>query len=231
MLLPDRHRVPIGSPVPVAAVAAEVFDGGSDQAAVVLLAHGAGSRMDHPVHRGVANAIAAAGSTVVSFNFGYSEAGRRAADPLPALLDCYRGVAAWAAAQLPRRRIVGGGRSMGGRIASLLASDGHPFAGLVLLNYPLVASRRHGVSTPRTAHWPLIEVPVLFVHGTRDALFPLDVFEASRPLLHAPVTVHALADADHVFAVPKRAQRTPEDVYAEVGTAVGRWCATLEVHA
>lgn len=213
----------------MATVAAEVFDG-DGAGLIVLLAHGAGSAMHHPVHRGVANAIAATGATVVSFNFCYSEAGRRAPDPAPVLLGCYRDVATWAAAQFPRRPIVGGGRSMGGRIASLLASDGHPFAGLVLLNYPLLASRRNPCSTPRTAHWPSIEVPVLFVHGTRDPWFPVDVFTAFRSLLDVPATVHAVADADHVFAVPKRAQRTPEDVYAEVGDVVGRWCQTLQVH-
>lgn len=194
---------------------------------MLLLAHGAGSHVHHPVHRGVAAAIAAAGHTVVAFNFAYSEAGRRAPDAAGRLLACYRDVSAWTASQFPGRPQVGGGRSMGGRMASLLAADGHPFTGLVLLNYPLVASRSGADGAARTDHWPRIDVPVLFVHGTRDRLFPASVFEASRSLLQSPVRVHEVADADHVFGVPKRAGRDAADVCREVGDVVGRWLAGL----
>ena len=228
----EQHRVLIGDGGAVAAVSAEVFEPPGDPSGpVLLLAHGAGSRLDHPVHRGVATAVADAGITVVTFNFAYSEAGRRGPDPAARLQSCYRDVAAWAGAAHPGRPLVGGGRSMGGRMASMLAAEGYPFAGLVLLNYPLVGSRGGPGSPPRTAHWPMLRVPVLFVHGTRDALLPDDVFALHRPLLQTPVTVHVVGDADHVFAVPKRAMRSPEDVYAEIGGAIGRWMARLEVLA
>lgn len=228
----EQHRVLIGDPGPVSAVSAEIFPGaGEDDGPILLLAHGAGSRIAHPVHRGVAEAVAAAGTTVVSFNFAYSEAGRRAPDPAARLQSCYRDVAAWVAAQRPGRPLVGGGRSMGGRMASILAAQGYPFAGLVLLNYPLVGSRGGPTSTPRTGHWPDLNVPVLFVHGTRDALFPAEVFAGHGSLLQTPVTVHVIDDADHGFAVPKRAGRSSTEVYAEVGTVVSSWMATLEVHA
>jgi predicted alpha/beta-hydrolase family hydrolase len=216
----------------VSDVAAEVLGGDRSYAGpVLLLAHGAGSRLDHPVHRGVAEAIASAGTTVVSFNFPYSEAGRRGPDPAARLLSCYRDVGDWVASRFPGQRMVGGGRSMGGRMASLLAAAGYDFAGLALLNYPLLAARGGAGSEPRTGHWPQIEVPVLFVHGTRDRLFPPDVYAASRSLLHVPVRLHVIEDADHVFAVPKRAGRTAVGVYAEVGDVVARWLTGLEVHA
>lgn len=234
-----HHRVALRSTGAVASVAAEVWQPGGDPAhgdvpavaPVLLLAHGAGSRVDHPVHRGVAAAVAAAGHTVVAFNFAYSEVGRRAPDRTPRLLGCYRDVAQWAAAQFPDRPLVGGGRSMGGRMASLLAADGYPVAGLALLNYPLVASRGGPGTAPRTDHWPQIEVPVLFVHGSRDRLFPADVFEVSQSLLRVSPTVHVVSDADHVFAVPKRAQRSAADVYAEVAGAISRWLSVLPVPA
>lgn len=239
MPFPQHHRVALRSAGAVASVAAEVWNPPGDpahglvpaSAPVLLLAHGAGSRIDHPVHRGVAEAVAAAGHTVVAFNFSYSEAGRRAPDPVPRLLACYRDVARWATVRFGDRPLVGGGRSMGGRMASLLAADGYPLAGLVLLNYPLVASRGGPDAPPRTDHWPQIEVPVLFVHGSRDRLFPPDVFAASRALLRLPPTVHVVADADHVFGVPKRAQRGSADVHGEVAGVISRWLAALAVPA
>lgn len=211
-------------------VAVDVRDNDpGDDGPVILLAHGAGSRLDHPVHRGVAQALAGAGLAVVSFNFAYSEAGRRSPDPAPRLLSCYADVAQWAAARFPGRPLVGGGRSMGGRMASILAAQGQTFAGLALLNYPLVGAA--GAAKPRTDHWPQIDVPVLFVHGSRDRMFPDDVFVAARALLRPPVTVHVVDDADHAFAVPKRAQRAAADVYAEVAAAVTAWLATVAMAA
>ena len=120
---------------------------------------------------------------------------------------------------------------MGGRMASLLAADGAPFAGLVLLNYPLVPVRGGADSPPRVDHWPDIAVPILFVHGTRDRLFPVDVFTERRDLLDVPVTVHVIDDADHMFAVPRRAGRTPSAVYGEVAGAISDWAATTAVAA
>lgn len=215
------------APTSAGAVSVRVWEQGTSRGPLVLLAHGAGSNIDHPVHTGVCAAVASRGATVATFNFPYAEAGRRAPDSRSGLLTCYADVAAWAADRFGRP-IAAGGRSMGGRMASLLAADGHPFAGLVLLNYPLIGSRGGTGSPPRTAHWPDLTVPILFVHGTRDRLFPADVFDRQRHLLRVPVTVHAVDHADHVFSVPRRANRTADDVYAEVADAVDGWLATLE---
>lgn len=231
MPTPTRHSVSLTSDGSVAAVTADVWDG--DPAAgtpVVVLAHGAGSRVDHPVHRGVCAAAAAAGLTVVGFNFPYAQAGRKSPDRTERLLSCYRDVANWVGDRFGRG-VVGGGRSMGGRMASLLAADGYPFAGIALLNYPLVASRGGADRPPRTEHWPKLGVPVLFVHGTRDALFPAAVYDRSRHLLSVPVTTHVITDADHVFSVLRRTGRTREDVYAEVGQVLAGWLTTLKAAA
>lgn len=191
---------------------------------LVVLAHGAGSRLDHPLHERVCAAVADAGFATLGFNFGYAEAGRRSPDAMARLQSAYRDVVAWVAEQNPGRPIAVGGRSMGGRVASLLVAEGLQTAGLILLNYPLLPANRRADSTPRTEHWPDVHGPVLFVHGTRDRLFDEQVFAASRHLLRdADVTVHIVADADHGFAVPKRTGRTPAGVAAEVGQAVGDW--------
>ena len=164
---------------------------------------------------------------MVAFNFAYTEAGRRSPDRTERLLRCYRDVADWVAQAFSSRPIVGGGRSMGGRMASLLAAEGYPFAGLVLLNYPLVSSRGGPGSAPRTDHWPRLTQPVLFVHGTRDRLFPPAVYERSRALLTVPVTTHVIDEADHSFGILRRTGRTPADVYREVGRVVADWLAAV----
>lgn len=204
-------------------------DQASPDAPVVLLAHGAGAPADHPVHVGVCTAVARTGHPVAAFNFAYAQAGRRSPDRTERLLDCYRDAAEAVAAALPGRPILAGGRSMGGRMASMLAAQGHSFAGLALLNYPLIGIRSGPDSPPRVDHWPQLDLPVLFVHGTRDRLLPAELFERHRSDLPGPVTVHVIAAADHSFGVPRSTGRTAADVYDEVAGAIATWSSTLQV--
>jgi uncharacterized protein len=222
-----RHLIPL-STTAQPGVSAEVIGTGD---AVVVLAHGAGSRLDHPVHRGIAAAVADRGWTVLTFNFPYAEAGRRSPDHRDRLLDCYREVLAWTAEALGPGPIVAGGRSMGGRMASLLAAEGADLAGLVLLNYPLVGISGRSAGIPRVDHWPRITLPALFVTGSRDRMFPQPVFDAHRELLAGPVELHVVADADHSFGVPKRAQRSTDEVHGEVADVVDRWLTAAVVPA
>lgn len=234
MLLADvQMHIPVRAPQAVGAVSARWWapSGAADAVTqtLLILAHGAGSRLDHPLHERVCAAAAAAGVATLGFNFGYTQAGRRSPDPMPRLLSAYRDVVAWVREQHPGRRVAIGGRSMGGRVASLLAAQGLPTDGLVLLNYPLLPSNRRPGTTPRTEHWPDLSVPVLFVHGTRDRLFDAEVFAHSRHLLDSSdVTVHTIDDADHGFAVPKRTGRTAGDVATEVGQTIAAWLHRLE---
>jgi predicted alpha/beta-hydrolase family hydrolase len=205
-------------------VSAQRWDGGDASGPVVVLAHGAGSRLDHPLHQAVCAAVAACGHTVVAFNFCYTQAGRRAPDRMPVLRSCYDDVLAHLRSAFPGRGLVIGGRSMGGRVASLLVADGADVEGLVLLNYPLVASNAKADTPPRTGHWDHLEGPVLFVQGTRDALFDRDVFAAACGLLQrAAVTVVDIPDADHSFGVLRRTGLAPSEVYAQVGRAISQW--------
>ena len=233
LLTSTEMLVPVRGPQAVPAVSARWWlPHGESADTIVVLAHGAGSRLDHPLHERVCAAVAAAGVTTLGFNFGYTQAGRRSPDPMPRLLGVYGDVVAWARAQQPGRPVAVGGRSMGGRVASLAVAAGMSAAGLVLLNYPLLPSNRRPDSTPRVDHWPDLEVPVLFVHGTRDRLFDAGVFEQSRHLLDgAAVTVNTIDDADHGFAVPKRAGRSAAEVAAEVGGAVATWVRAQEARA
>ena len=185
-----------------------------------VLAHGAGTNMDHAFLVAVAERLAARGVAVVRFNFPYTERGDRAPDRAPVLEACYRAVLAQVRADLGGDRLVIGGKSMGGRMASHLAAAGEPLDGLVFLGYPL-----HPAGRPqqlRDAHLPRIAVPMLFLTGTRDALCPLDTL---RPILARlpQATLHVVDDGDHSFAVRKKSGRTAEMVLVELADATVGW--------
>lgn len=187
----------------------------------VVVAHGAGTAMDHAFLVAFADGLAARGVAAVRFNFPYTERGGRVPDRAPVLEACYRAVlAAVRADPALAGRLVIGGKSMGGRMASHLAAAGEPVDGLLLLGYPL-----HPAGRPRqlrTGHLSRIQAPMLFLTGTRDALCPLATL---RPIL-APLpnaTLHVVDDADHAFAVRKRSGRGPAQVMDELLTATCAW--------
>ncbi len=196
-------------------------------ATVVLLAHGAGGDMHHPLLIEVAEQCAADGLVAVRFNFVYAEAGRRAPDRMPVLERTLRDVAAWARGQQAWnvRRLVVGGKSMGGRAASrCVAAEGdeHLAAdGLVLLGYPLHPSG--DVTSLRTEHLGAIRIPCLFVEGSRDSLCDLALLLPALGAIAAPVSLHVVYGGDHSFHVPVRSGRGDEQVYAEISAAVSAW--------
>jgi uncharacterized protein len=164
-------------------------------ATVVLLAHGAGTDQRHPTIAALRNGLAAGGVTAVTFDYPFTAEGRRRPDPAGTLLACHRAVLAWARAEIGGTPVAGG-RSMGGRMASMLVAEGDPMAGLVLYAYPL-----HPAGRPdrlRIEHLPRIGRPMLFFQGSRDALARSDLFDRHvRGLPGAEVV--DLEGADHSF--------------------------------
>ena len=158
----------------------------SRRAGAALLFPGAGSAADHPSLLGIEEALAPL--PVHRRDFPYRREGRRAPDRAPKLLACVveeAGVLA-AAAEVAPNRIVLGGRSMGGRICSMAVADGLPAAALVLISYPL-----HPPGKPdrlRVEHLPRIEVPCLFVSGTRDPFGTPAELEHHTAAIPGPVT-------------------------------------------
>ena len=191
-----------------------------DDSPMMVLAHGAGSDQRHPLVAGVAEAIAASGHGVLTFNYPYTEAGRRAPDRAPKLLACHRAVTAEARRRYGSTPILAG-RSMGGRMATMLAAEGADIAGVVCLAYPL-----HPAGKPdrlRIEHLPGISVPMLFFQGSRDALSRSDLFdEHVRSLPNA--TVVDMEGADHSF---RGRGWTPVRVHATVVEAYGAWLESL----
>lgn len=163
----------------------------------LLLTPGASATREQPSLVALDEAVTALGVAVERMDFPYTRAGRRSPDRPPILLDAVRtGAAALAETSgLRPRDLFLGGRSMGGRICSMAVADGLPARGLVLVSYPL-----HPPGKPdklRTEHFPRLEVPCLFVSGTRDTFATPDELEAATAAIPGRVTHVWLDGGDH----------------------------------
>jgi hypothetical protein len=171
--------------------------------------------------RALADALAASGRAALLYDFPYAAKGLRRPDP-PAVLEATtRAAAALALEATGALRIVHGGRSMGGRIASQVVAGGERADGLAFLGYPLHPPGQF--EKRREAHLPAISAPMLFVQGTRDAFAREDLLLALLERLGPRAELHRVREDDHSFAVLKRSGRTPEDVLAEVSAALLGW--------
>ena len=186
----------------------------------MLLAHGAGTDQHHRSMVGISSALADRGFRVVTFNYPYAEAGRKAPDRAPKLMSCHAAVADQIAARFGGPLVLGG-RSMGGRMATMLVADGYPARGVVLYAYPLHPGGRP--EKLRVEHLPRVRVPMLFFQGSRDALSRPDLFDRHvRPLPTA--TVVEMVDADHSF----RGKDWPESrLYEFLADQTGEWIEKL----
>jgi predicted alpha/beta-hydrolase family hydrolase len=197
----------------------------SGDSTIYVMAHGAGGNMSDRAMLAAANALRARGIGVVRFNFVYKEKGSGRPDPMPKCKSVVAAVVDRVRAELSPKKVVIGGRSMGGRAASILAAEGFDADGLLLLAYPL-----HPEGQPaklRDAHLPSITMPTLCFNGTRDGLCTPEIM--TRVLKNVPSawTMHWLDGADHSFHVLKSSGRKDSDVLAEVGDATVAWLATL----
>ena len=187
----------------------------------LVLGHGAGGDRRTAFLVRLGEALAAGGRATVLYNFPYTEAGRRAPDP-PARLEATAAAAAdFARTSLGARRVVAGGKSMGGRIASQAVAAGAPADGLVFLGYPLHPPGRF--ETLRDRHLGAIAIPMLFVQGTRDAFAREDLLERVLARLGPLATRHRVEGGDHSFAVPRSQKRSPADVEREIVSVVEDW--------
>jgi uncharacterized protein len=220
--MPEKLRVEVAANQEVSAV---VYAAGKPDLAgvTVILGHGAGADQRSDFMTGFATGLAARGINAVTFNFPYTEQGRRVPDPNKALEACFRAViAAVRNKKIGHGTLVIGGKSLGGRIASQIAAASAPnIEGLVCLGYPLHPPGR--ADQLRAKHLPGIKVPMLFVQGSRD---PFGTPEELRPILEmlkAPADLYVLEGGDHSFKVLKRAGATREDAYKAVLDRIELW--------
>jgi predicted alpha/beta-hydrolase family hydrolase len=157
---------------------------------------------------------------VLRFNFPYRDKASARPDAMPVLKRTIQEAVERVRRDLKPKQIFIGGRSMGGRAASMLAADGFACDGLLLFAYPL-----HPAGQPeklRDAHLAKIDVPVLCFNGTRDALCTRELMDAAVGRL-PNWTMCWLEGADHSFRVLKSSGRTEAQVYSEIGGVSSRW--------
>lgn len=200
-----------------------VFDGPAVAERTIALAHGAGAAMDSPFLTYFARGLADQGFRVARFEFPYMAARRRQArartpDPPPVLLSCWRSVIA----ALGGHGLLIGGKSLGGRMASMVA-DEMVAGGLICLGYPFHPPGRPNAL--RTEHLKTLKTPTLILQGTRDLLGNKD--EVAGYTLSPAIRVHWLDDGDHGFKPRRASGRTAPDNWNAAIAAIAAFVADL----
>jgi uncharacterized protein len=195
---------------------------------LLVLAHGAGAGMTHPFMEKLADELAASGVATFRYQFPYMEERRRVPDP-PAVLTVTVVAAVRAAAEAaPGLPLLAGGKSMGGRMTSQAAAQ-HPLEGvqgLVFFGFPLHPPNKPG--TKRADHLPKVNVPMLFLQGTRDALADLKLLRPICAKLGSRAKLHMIEGADHSFHVQKSSGTTDHQVLRELAETTASWAGAIE---
>jgi predicted alpha/beta-hydrolase family hydrolase len=169
-----------------------------------------------------AGGLAGRGVDIVTFNFLYTEQGRKAPDRQVSLEACYRAVVDFVRHTLRGNQLFIGGKSMGGRIASQIAATGvDDVRGLVFLGYPL-----HPPGKPeqlRAEHLSNIRKPMLFLQGERDPFGTADELSPLIKRLKPAAQLYAIAGGDHSFKVPKKTGLPQEQIYKIAQDEIARW--------
>jgi predicted alpha/beta-hydrolase family hydrolase len=201
----------------------------------IVLGHGAGASQDSGFMRMFAGGLSSRGLDVMTFNFVYMEQGRSVPDQKQKLESCFRAVidTALKHRKLKNNRLLIGGKSMGGRIASQIAAaasqEKEPLAdridGLVFLGYPL-----HPPGNPsklRVEHLEQIRKPLLFVQGTRDALGTPEEIQPFIKALRPAAKIHSIEGGDHSFKAPKKFGIPQEEIYETAMDEIVRWAGSI----
>jgi len=198
----------------------------------LILGHGAGAGQTSGFMVSFATALAERGIDVVTFNFLYTEYGRRVPDPNSRLESCYRRVIESVGGRSTSGplKLAIGGKSMGGRIASQVAASGvGALAGLVFLGYPLHPPGKP--QRPRAAHLPEIEAPMLFVQGSRDVFGTPDELKLIIERLEPRPDLYIVESGDHSFKVLKSAGVGQREVYRAIQDRIEAWLRAISAES
>jgi predicted alpha/beta-hydrolase family hydrolase len=193
--------------------------------ALYLFAHGAGAGMTHRAMESNAQGLAERGIATLRYQFPYMEKGSRQPDPPKIEHAAVRAAAEKARELAPDLPLFAGGRSFGGRMTSQTQTEA-PLAGvrgLAFLGFPLHPAGKPGIE--RAEHLSRVQVPMLFVSGSRDALAELDLLNSVVRSLGEQATLHLVMDADHSFKVAAKSGRTPSE--ADALDAMADWMLAL----
>jgi len=192
-----------------------------------VFAHGAGAGMKHPFMTALSDLLAGQGIATLRYQFPYMEQGSRRPDVPAVAHAAVRAAVAEAERRLPGVALVAGGKSFGGRMTSQTQalSPMHGVRGLVFVGFPLHPAGKP--SDERAKHLDDVDVPMLFLEGTRDELASADFLQPVVDRLGARATLKWFDDADHSFHVPARSGRKDADVLAEIAGDISAWIGHL----
>jgi predicted alpha/beta-hydrolase family hydrolase len=195
--------------------------------ACYVLAHGAGAGMDHPFLGSMATELAERAIATLRFQFPFTERGSRRPDPPSVAQETVRAAVKVASELVPELPLIAGGRSFGGRMASQAqaASALAGVRGLAFLGFPLHPAKRP--SADRANHLFEIDIPMLFLQGTRDDLADLQLLRSVCDQLGDRATLRLFEDADHGFHVRARSGRTDAQIRADIADSVAGWIGSL----
>src|SRR5437899_5952673 len=194
-----------------------------DARLLYVLAHGAGAGMRHPFLESISQRLAEQGIATLRYQFPYMERRSRRPDPPAVAAATVRAAVAEAARIAPDLPLVAGGKSFGGRMTSTAQAE-EPLPGvrgLVFLGFPLHPPGRPG--NERAEHLTQVQVPMLFLQGTRDDFADLKLLRPVVKRLGTRATLHLVDAGDHSFRVLKRSRRTDVDVMGELVGAIVEW--------
>lgn len=193
----------------------------------IIIAHGAGLGMESPFISHIQQFFANNNLLAVKFNFTYMQQGRKAPDRLPKLMAAWQAVIdeVVQGSHLSTEQLILSGKSMGGRIASMLAAETSNFAGLIFFGYPLHAPGKQ--DKPRYEHLQQVQCPMLFIQGTRDNLCNLEVLKKSFAKISICPDLYIIETGDHSFKTLKRMQRNEASVWDEIAASSCDWINRL----
>jgi len=193
------------------------WDGGT----AIILAHGAGQGMNSPFMVFFHQDMSSRGMLSVKFEFDYMEQKRHAPDPQPKLRARYRQVVEEVQSEYRPRRLIIGGKSMGGRVASYIAGDIDVVSGLVFLGYPLHPPGK--TNQLRDAHLYSLDRPMLFISGTKDTFAERDLLESVVGRIGGRATLLWIERGDHSLTVKRGDQSSLHTAAGEID----KWVRSL----
>lgn len=219
--------VPLTIPLATGGAVSGLLDAPAAAEACLVLAHGAGAGMNHTFMAAIARGLVERHIATLRFQFPYMELGSRRPDPPGIAHGAVRAAVAEAAKRLPKVPLFAGGKSYGGRMTSQ-AQAIEPLAnvrGIVFLGFPLHPAGKP--STERAQHLAEVQVPMLFLQGTRDTLADLALIRETTGKLGSRATLHIVEGADHSFHVLVRSGRDDAQVREEMLDTVASWIKSL----
>jgi len=195
---------------------------------LVVLAHGAGAGMDHPFMEMLSAKLVEKKFAVFRYQFPYFERGRRSPDPPNILAATVRSAIETASDKLKGLPLYAGGKSLGGRMTSTAASKEvlSNVKGIIFFGFPLHAPNKQ--SSDRAEHLFKVNVPMLFLQGTRDKLADLNLLKPIIKQLKDKARLHIIEGADHSFHVLKSSGRKDEQVIGELAESSLEWVKRMQ---